>query len=234
MLTPQRIYQEELLDLGAGTDDDVAGNLIDLRRINRFLGGTRVVMRGVMSKLDGQAEISLLDVGTGSADIPAAVASQCRSRRIEPMVAALDLSERNLRLARARLGAGGEIALIRADALKLPFSDRSFDFVTASLFLHHFHEDEIVELLRDFARVARISVIISDLVRNLLPYYFTRMAGPVLALSRLTRNDAPLSVLRGFTANELRALAQQAGLRSFKLERVFPYRLSLIADVSER
>jgi ubiquinone/menaquinone biosynthesis C-methylase UbiE len=236
MLTPKRIYVEELLDAGEGTDEDVARNLSDLRRINRLLGGTRVVLAALSSHLNGGDAklVSLLDVGTGSADIPTAVAKWCASRGIKPLIAALDISDRNLRIARTRLGIGAEVELVRADSLSLPFAERSFDFVTASLFLHHFRDEDVVRLLADFSRVARRAVIINDLVRNLIPYYFARLTGPVLATSFLTRNDGPVSVLRGFTAGEMKDLAERAGLREVEVKRVFPYRLSLVARIDSR
>ena len=123
MLTPKRIYVEELLDAGEGTDDDVARNLLDLRRINRFLGGTKVVLDALESFARNREakQLSLLDVGTGSADIPTAVVEWCKGRGINAMVSALDLSERNFRIARTRLGINREIELVRADSLNLPF-----------------------------------------------------------------------------------------------------------------
>jgi len=234
MLTPKRIYEEELLDAGEGTDDDVARSLSDLRRVNRFLGGKRVVLRAISSCLDDTSveRISLLDVGTGSADLPMAVASSCKARGLETFIAAVDISERNLRISRERLGVSSEVHLVRADSLRLPFAARSFDFVTASLFLHHFRDDDVVRLLADFGRVARRAVIVNDLVRNLVPYYFTRIAFPLLGTSFLTQNDGPVSVLRGFTPQEMNDLARRAGLKVRELKRVFPYRLSLVADVS--
>lgn len=233
ILTPERIYEEELLDAGEGTDEDVAKSLMDLRRINRFLGGKKVILRALSSKLNGATtQLSLLDVGTGSADLPMAVAESCRNRLIEPFIAAVDISERNIRISRSQLGVGSEINLVRADSLKLPFSSRSFDFVTASLFLHHFRDDDVVRLLSDFGRIARCAVIVNDLIRDLVPYYFTKIAGPILAASFLTRNDAPLSILRGFTVSEMNDLARRAGLKVRETKRVFPYRLSMIADVS--
>ncbi|MEW6213110.1 MAG: methyltransferase domain-containing protein [Acidobacteriota bacterium] len=232
LLTPDRIYEQELLDAGDGTDDEVVGNLSDLRRLNQLLGGTRVVIEAVSSSLASAKEVSLLDVGTGSADIPSAVAARLRSLDVNASVTAMDVSERNLRLTRSRLTVDDRIALVRADAFHLPFADDSFDFVIASQFLHHFREDEIIRLLEEFARVAERKIIIHDLMRNLAPYYFLRAAGAVFQ-SRLTRNDAPVSVLRGFTPEELRQLARRAGLSSFCVRRFFPYRLLMIADVSD-
>ncbi len=194
------------------------------------------MLRAISSCLDDTSlqRLSLLDVGTGSADLPMAVAESCRARGLETFIAAVDISERNLRISRAQLGVSADVHLVRAAALKLPFAARSFDFVTASLFLHHFRDDDVVRLLADFGRIARRAVIDNDLVRNLVPYYFTRIAGPILAASFLTRNDGPVSVLRGFTADEMNDLARRAGLKVRELKRVFPYRLSLVAEVSSQ
>jgi ubiquinone/menaquinone biosynthesis C-methylase UbiE len=234
LLTPKRIYEEELLDAGEGTDEDVARSLEDLRRINRFLGGQKVLLRALSLGLKGTGadRVSLLDVGTGSADIPMALAAKCRLRGIETFIVAVDISERNLRVSRSQLGVASDIQLVQADSLALPFAARSFDFVTASLFLHHFRDEDVVRLLADFGRIAKRAVLVNDLVRNLVPYYFTRIAGPMLAASFLTRNDAPVSILRGFTANEMKELAHRAGLRVREIKRMFPYRLSLVADVN--
>jgi ubiquinone/menaquinone biosynthesis C-methylase UbiE len=235
MLTPPRVYIEELLDLGEGSDDDVARNLADLRRINRFLGGRRVVTEA-LAALAAQGmwrELSLLDVGTGSADIPGAVADWCNERGVAATIAALDLSERNLRIARSRLGINEAVQLVRGDSRRLPFANRSFDVVTASLFLHHFEDADVARLLAEFARVARRAVIVNDLIRHRVPYWFAKVSGPLLATSYLTRYDGPASVLRGFTIAEMATLAERAGLRRIELRRRFPYRLSLIAQIEE-
>lgn len=234
MLTPkERIYVEELLDIGAGTDEDVARSLADLRRINRYLGGAAAVIRALEAELmrDRINCASLLDVGTGSADIPDAILSWCSRRGIRAHIVALDISERNLRVARSKLGVNAAIELIRADALNLPFAPDSFDYVAASLFLHHFREGDCIRLLEEFARVGRRAIIINDLVRNLVPYYFIRLGWPLFARSFLTRHDGPVSVLRGFTSEELAQMARRAGLKRFRVERRFPYRLILVARV---
>lgn len=234
LLTPKRVYTEEMLDAGVGSDDDVAANLADLRRINGILGGSKVILDALRNLTHGSGvkNLSLLDVGTGSADIPGRAVAWCKAKRIKPRVVGLDLSERNLRVSRRRLSVRPEVSLVRGDALSLPFHRGSFDFVSASLFLHHFHETDIVDLLTEFARVARRAVIINDLVRNLVPYYFIRLTGPFITSSFLTRHDAPVSVLRGFTSDELRELAATAGLTCCRIEHVFPYRLRMICQPS--
>jgi 2-polyprenyl-3-methyl-5-hydroxy-6-metoxy-1,4-benzoquinol methylase len=231
MLTPPRIHEEELLDAGVGTDEDVARNLKDLRRVNRWLGGTRVILDALRDQItDGTSQLSLLDVGTGSADIPMAVAECCSRLGVQATVVGADISERNIRVTRARLGVSSAISMVQADALALPFKERSFDYVTASMFLHHFREEDVIRLLASFGRIARRAVIVNDLIRNLIPYYFTKITGPLFASSFLTRNDAPVSVLSGFTVREMVNLVAEADLKDVRVRTMFPYRLVMVAS----
>ena len=142
----RRIHVQEMLDVGAGSDAEVAESLADLRRINRFLGG-----RGVLRKLlreqvrrTGLRAFSLLDVATGSGDLPAAV------RRWYPQahVTALELHLRHLRLAQTP-----GVGLVCGNAFHAPFATRSFDFVAVSLFLHHWPDVEVPHLLHELARL---------------------------------------------------------------------------------
>ena len=231
MLTPERIDTEEMLDAGLGTDRDVAENLSDLRTINRYLGGTSTIIRAIGDSLGGDTKpFSLLDVGTGSADIPCEVVEWGSQRGISVQAVAMDLSERNIRVSRSELGVSPVVDMVQADALRIPFAENSFDYVTASLFLHHFREAEVIKLLATFGSIARKAVIVNDLVRNLVPYWFMRISAPLFVKSFLTRNDGPISVLRGFTTSELTHLADEAGLKRYTIRRVFPYRLVLVAD----
>lgn len=232
LMTPKRVFIEELLDAGIGADDDVAENLADLRRINRLLGCSRVVVDALSSLSRNSPRLSLLDVGTASADIPGDAAAWCDVNGVAANIVALDISERNLRVSRERFSIRPEVSLVRADALSLPFEDLSFDFVSASSFLHHFRDVDVVRLLTEFARVARRAVIVTDLVRHLVPYCFTRMAGPFFTSSFLTRHDGPVSVLRGFTPGEMRQMAALAGLTRCRIRRAFPYRLVMIANLA--
>ncbi|HYL97512.1 MAG TPA: methyltransferase domain-containing protein [Blastocatellia bacterium] len=231
VLTPKRVYEEELLDAGVGSDLDVQQNLADLRLINKRLGGIAPTIKAFTAELDrwNPKEISILDVGTGSADIPNAIIESCAGRGIKVTAVAVDWSARNLKAAR-QLGFSSAINLVQADALRLPFAPGSFDFVTASLFLHHFLDEQVVDLLGSFAKIARRAVIVNDLVRNLLPYYLFRIVSPMVASSFMTRHDGALSVLRGFTALELDQMAARAGLNRRQIRRVFPFRLVLVAN----
>ena len=207
-LTIRKIVPE-LLDSASG--EEMAVNLDDLHRINRYFGG-RQTLRSALRPLM-RPGLTILDVGAASADHAAGLA--------DARVVSLDLSEHHL-----RRGRGARVA---ADAFALPFAPRSFDFVMANLFLHHFENDVIVRLLQTFATIARVGVVVNDLERSRLAWSFLPLTAPLLGWNRITLHDGPVSVAAGFRPAELAELFQSAGLTGACVRRHRPwFRLSAV------
>jgi len=230
-----RLNRPELLDLDFGSADDAAANLAEMWRINRYLGGFRALTRHLYPRLMvSSSHIALLDLGTGSADIPVAITRWARKRRLKLRVFALDWAARNLTAARGRVAGTSEVTLLRADASCLPLLPESVDFVISSLFLHHFSPGQVVELLRASFALARRGIVMSDLVRGWLPYFAFRLVQPVFARHRLTRHDGAFSILRAYLPSELYELAAAAGLPAPEVHTHWPWRMTLVADKSPR
>ncbi|MGH9841815.1 MAG: methyltransferase domain-containing protein [Blastocatellia bacterium] len=231
----QRSNEAELMDGTDYTNEELAECLADLRRVNRYLGGRGALTRRLfplIKKIEagGRRRIRLLDIGTGSADIPARIVDWGRRRGIEIEFVVIDLNEvaaREARIQTRRAPGYSEIQVVQADAMNLPFADGSFDFVIASLFLHHFESPQAAALLRGFARVARSAFIINDLRRHPIAYYTIKLLTHTFTQNRLVRNDAAVSVLRGFVERDIAEIAAAAGIR-LQTFRHFPYRFILI------
>ena len=207
----------ELLD--GPLDDPVAlaANLRDLRRINRLLGGTRL-SRQALGALVGQRTepLTLLDVGTGAADIPASLVTRPLPDGPRLTVTAIDNRAEVLDAAvagRADLAQLDGLRLEIGDGRALKDRDGSQDVVHASLVLHHLEPDEAVRFLREMGRVAALGVIVNDVTRSKRAWIGAWLLGHLLTGNRLTRHDAPLSVRRAYTPSEMRLLMSQAGLR---------------------
>jgi ubiquinone/menaquinone biosynthesis C-methylase UbiE len=232
---PTRIDGEEWLDQGRGTPEAIDRSLADLGRINRWLGG----MRGLASCLYPRIRrcqtdhVRVLDLGAGGCTIPATVARWARQAAISLDIYALDLRYAHLRWARRNLQTWSEIAFIQGDVHALPFAEGSVDFVISSLFLYHFTAPELTQVLPQWARLARQSLIMTDLVRHPVPYWFMKATSPIFARSTITRHDAAVSIRRAYRPQELQRIAAEAGLAQARVYTCFPYRLILVIDHTE-
>jgi len=145
-------------------------------------------------------------------------------------VLALDRQERHLRWAQDRVRDWPEVSLIWGDALKPPFAKARVDVVISSLFLHHLTQGELAHHLPVWGGLARRCLVMTDLVRHAIPYYFMQAASPLFARSPLTRHDAAVSIQRAYTPQELRAIAVDAGFPGARIFTHFPFRMTLVID----
>jgi len=228
----KRSEAKEMMDLPGNPRQVLEEDLANLRTLNHYLGGYRGVLRGVERLIDQRSltHFSLLDVGTGSGDIPARLAAWARRRGLGAEFAALEGEPVTIAAAATETRDYPEIKLVRGDGLAPPFQARSFDFVLASQFLHHFSEAHIVTLLRTWSRIARRAIIVSDLVRHPLAYHGIRGLTRLFTRNVMTLTDAPLSVQRAFTISEWRELFGRAAVGPIELFPIFPFRvLALIS-----
>ena len=212
--------REELLDGPLDDAEVLRGNLRDLRRINRLLGGTALSARALSRLLETTAvtvtAVRLLDVGTGAADIPLALLRRARRSQLPLSIVAVDARPEVLDAARAvdtALTLPGAPELAVADGRHLPWPAASFDVAHASLVLHHLEPRDAVAFLSELRRVSRHGVIVNDLVRSRAAWALAILGARLLTRNPLTRNDAPLSVRRAYTLPEVRELLRAAGLR---------------------
>ena len=229
-LRPARVDEPELLDQPGLDPALLAGNLADLRRVNRWLGGVRLTLAGLnrlTRDLRPGDELTVLDLATGGADIPAAVAAWAERRGFRPRVLATDLSAEILGL--AECPDPSTLAFALADARRLPFADGSIDVVTCSLVLHHLKPEDAVAMLREMRRVARRGIVVNDLVRNWMGYLGAWLLAHLMTRNPLTRHDAPLSARRAYTRREMAALAAEAQLGPVGFTGFLGYRVAMVA-----
>jgi ubiquinone/menaquinone biosynthesis C-methylase UbiE len=202
----------ELLDGPLEDPVALAANLRDLSRLNRLSGGARLSLRAVRALGDAG---TILDVGTGGADIPAALLVEARRRGVALEVMATDSRPEVLAaaaFARPGLPTLPGLTFAVADGRALPYPDASFDVGHASMVVHHLDADEAVAFLRELRRVSRLGIVINDLARGPHFWLATWLLTHTIAASRYTRHDGPLSVRRAWSRNEMVALLGRAGL----------------------
>lgn len=211
-----RRIEHELLD--ESTPEAARPSLADLVRLNQHFGGHALIRKLLAQLATPDAAFTLLDVGAASGDS----AKYIRSLYPRATVVSLDRNPVNASLA--------PHPKVLADAFHLPFRPRSFDFVFSSLFLHHFTDEQIVDLLREFSGLAKRAVLVSDLERHLIPYWFLPATAPIFHWNWITQHDGRISVRAAFTPQELEHLAKRAGISKAKATAHRPaFRIGMIA-----
>ena len=219
----QRVVTPELLDEDLGTPEEIRDTLLDLRGFNQNFGGFRSItslLKKVASRNRLQS-LSFLDVAGGTGDVAERAQVVLGSQGFLVQATVLDRAVSHM----TRKAASPES--VAGDALQLPFRSGSFDVVGSNLFCHHLEPADVVKFFDEALRVARLAVIASDLRRNLF-HWLAASAGRMTYRSRLTRNDAPASVRRAYTATEISALAQKSTAMSFDLWPHYFQRFGLI------
>jgi len=228
----QRSYELEHLDKGDYTPEEYEGCIVELQRVNRWLGDTRALRNSLLKDVEA-AELrsfSVLDVGAGSGELLRVIAEWAKETNRATRLVGLELNERSAREIVGGSRQYSQISSVRGDAFRVPFHGDQFEYVICSLFTHHFRDPQVVELLQEMARVARRRVFVIDLHRNVVAYTFFTTIARLFLHNRLIREDGALSILRSFTPGELRTLGSKAKLKNVTVEEHFPSRLVLTAE----
>jgi ubiquinone/menaquinone biosynthesis C-methylase UbiE len=217
----QRKVIAELLDDDLGTTSEIAGTLADLRHINAWFGGRRTTISLLrqVARATGVQRLSLLEVATGTGDVPLAAKKTLAREGIALDVTLLDRMASHLLANRAPAVVG--------DALRLPFRDEAFDVVGCSLFAHHLSPDALLRFAHEALRVCRRALLINDLIRSRIHLVLVHLGLPLFR-SRITWHDAPASVRQAYTVDEMRQLLSPLAVQRIEIRRHYLYRMGIL------
>ncbi|MEM1214165.1 MAG: methyltransferase domain-containing protein [Bacteroidota bacterium] len=209
--TRQRSTQEELMDDFAMAGDTIRGAVDQIALVNRFLGGNQVTISGVaqlLADVPVTQPVRVVDLGCGNGDMLRVLARWGRQRSKNLTLIGIDANPFIIDYARQCSVDYPEISYQCELVTPANFDQQSYDIVLCTLFLHHFPDDNLSDLLHTVSRAARLGVVINDLHRHRLAYYlFYLLTLPIP--NRMVREDGLISILRGFKRHDLEALAQQ-------------------------
>ena len=216
----KRIVVEELIDTGEGTTDEAVASLTDMKMFNRYFGGVRT-MTSLLYRVATEKKVSSLswlDVAGGLGGLIEHTSAALAKKNVVTKPVLLDRVETHL---------NRRYTCVCADALSLPFRDNSFDVVGSCLFVHHLNPDQVVAFINEAMRVARYAVLINDLIRHPL-HLAIAWSGIPIYRSRLTRHDAPVSVRRAYTVEEIKSLLSNSTAYMVDIQEFYLYRMGAI------
>ncbi len=189
-------------------------DLRNLRHLNRFFGSYALVRRFLERWISRGDSVRILDLATGSGDIPRLIVDHARAAGASVRVTAVDQQRSTLEIARALSTNYPEIEFVKADVLSFE-GDEKFDIVLCSLALHHFSETDAARLLARARDLSRRCTLVADLRRGALATAGVYLLTALVFREPMTRTDGRLSAARSFSFAELRALAERAGWTKF-------------------
>jgi 2-polyprenyl-3-methyl-5-hydroxy-6-metoxy-1,4-benzoquinol methylase len=225
----QRSYQKELLDEEYIPQKDLWRNLYELNIINRMLGGHAATIKGLdQLKLKKDRMYQILDIGSGGGDTLKAIAIWGRGRGYQFELTGVDLKQDCIDYGQKFCKKYQEIHFIKSDYKDLDSLDRKFDIIITSLFCHHLNDEELKGLFDWSVSHAETGFIMNDLHRHPVAYHSISILTKLFSRSYLVKNDAKLSVLRGFKLKEIEEFVSHIQAKTQKLFWCWPFRWVLV------
>lgn len=221
----------EIMDHPTTTKESFLRAMAEIRWVNHYLNGTACILeplKKLCHDIPVEAPLKVLDLGTASADIPLAIAEWARKSKRIFAIKAMDLHPYAIDEAQHYVRGYPEIEVVQGDALHLPESEFTYDFVISSMFLHHLDNKEATALLKSMASQAKYGLIINDLERHPMAWLGIRILGWLTFKGKIFRYDSALSVKRAFKKEELEELCQRAGLSQCLIKNYFPFRWVIV------
>ncbi|MBX9852429.1 MAG: methyltransferase domain-containing protein [Cytophagaceae bacterium] len=212
----------------------VVQTLRELEFINEWLGGNNVTLGALkkcVQQIDGEnltKPLHISDLGCGSGDMLKLIAKKARRENYKVELTGVDANPFIIDYAKKHSEKFPEIKYIDANVFSEKFKNEKFDIVNCTLFCHHFTNQELTDLLSQLRKQCRHAVIINDLHRHWLAYHSIKFLTQLFSKSAMVKNDAKLSVLRGFTKDELKKIIQDTGFSRYTIEWKWAFRFQII------
>ena len=209
--TKNRTDKEELMDDFSIGGDLLRDTLDKLENINRWLGGNLMTVRALKKVLKNhpkEQELTIADIGCGHGDILRDVAKFGRKNGYKMKLIGMDANPTAIAYANELSSEFSELSFKTEDIFSEAFKNRKFDVILATLFLHHFKEEQLTSFLGNTLKQTKIGIVVNDLHRHKLAYYLFMLLS-VFIKNNMIIEDGLTSVLRGFKRNELTHISKK-------------------------
>ncbi|MDQ6757934.1 MAG: methyltransferase domain-containing protein [Bacteroidota bacterium] len=224
----KRSYQKELLDRDDIPFTDIQQNMKELNFINTLLGGHTITIEGFKKLSEDRKTISVCEIGCGGGDNLYAIYRYCVEKNINVTLSGIDINGDCIAYATKNKAIPNKNFIV-SDYKKVDLKNNKPHIIFSSLFCHHFTDEELIDMMLWMKLNSSIGFFINDLHRNPIAYYFIKFATKIFSKSYLVKNDAPVSVLRGFRKREWKNILNKAGIKNYTIQWKWAFRHLIIA-----
>ena len=221
-----RSTRKELLDRDNILKEDLYQNLKELNAINTLLGGYKITFAALKKITESDKTYSLIDIGCGGGDALKQINTWGKQNNRTFNLYGVDIKPECIEYA-ATNTTKDPIKYICDDYRNVFNHLKQVDIIHACLFCHHLTESELIELVQ-FAVKNKSTLVINDLERNPIAYYAIKILTTLFSKSYLVKNDAPLSVARGFKKKEWLDILNKAGVKKYSVKNKWAFRHEVI------
>jgi len=222
-----RSYEKELLDAADISFSEIKKNMQELDTINTWLGGHSITRAGFKKLISDKKKLKVCEIGCGGGDNLAMLIRWSKKNNLQIECIGIDIKKECIEYAAMRWK-NEPIEWMTSDYRDVQFSEKP-DIIFSSLFCHHFTQEELVDQLKWMQANSRQGFFINDLHRHPLAYYSIKFLTSLFSRSKLVKNDAPLSVARGFKRKDWEWLRNESGLKAVSIQWKWAFRYLIIA-----
>lgn len=226
-----RSYQKELLDGEGIPFADIAQTMRELNTINTLLGGHAITLDGFKKLAKHKREITVCEIGCGGGDNLVAIVNYCKEKQIKVHCIGIDYNSECIAFAKQNEYLKEHTQFICSDYAQVYFENNP-DIIFSSLFCHHFTDEVLALQLKWMEQNAELGFFINDLQRHWLAYYLIKILTQVFSKSYLVKNDACLSVARGFIKNDWENIFSKSGIRLYQIQWKWAFRYLILKEQS--
>ena len=227
MTFKNRSYQAELLDDVGIPFADIKLNMQELDTINSLFGGHAITVKGVAKLIGNLKEITVCEIGCGGGDNLIAINNYCIQQHIRVNFIGIDIKQACIDFAKTKPALHNNTKWLVSDYQQVIFETPP-TIIFSSLFCHHFTNKQLVSQLQWMQKNASIGFFINDLQRHFLAYYSIKTITQIFSKSYLVKNDAPLSVARGFVKTDWVTIFKNAQVNNYQITWQWAFRFLII------
>lgn len=229
--TTYRTNASEIMDDFQLEGDELRDALDKIAKINQLLGGNKLTLLGVKELIANNPktiEITIVDVGCGNGDMLRTLAEYGLQHNLRFNLIGVDANSFTVNHAINLSKKYANIAYRCEDIFDKPFKELKYDIVLCTLTLHHFKEEEIIEIMTSFYENSKLGVVINDLHRSAVAYRLFQSLCFVFRLNDMSREDGLVSILRGFKKEDLLRFSKKLSIKKYKIQWKWAFRYQWI------